>query len=115
MNQVELEVTVNYEFSQMLKALQKKGVYGSEESFRAVLTAISIESANRLFALGVSHGASLVDEQIGNYVYLNSCFCGHEKTDHVGGQYECSKCGEGMCLKFKIRGLVATGIGISPK
>lgn len=56
---VNLEVSVNYEFSQMLKALEAKGLFGKDEpACRNALNAIAVEVGKRQFVFGMSVGAS---------------------------------------------------------
>jgi hypothetical protein len=55
----EIEVAVNYEFTQMLKALEARGFFGTEETCLPAFKAIAIECNKRSFVMGQSVGASI--------------------------------------------------------
>lgn len=56
----DLEVSVNYEFTQMLKALEAKELFGKDEDMcLSAFAQIGIELGNRQFVLGMSSGASV--------------------------------------------------------
>jgi hypothetical protein len=108
MNQSELEVNVNYEFSQMLKALEAKGAFGTQETTLPAFRTILAEAGMRLFAFGESEGASLEVTKDHDTVFVDDCYCGHAKSKHLNELGECSECAPNMCAEFRVRGLVAT-------
>ncbi|HEX5315339.1 MAG TPA: hypothetical protein VFX22_01715 [Candidatus Kapabacteria bacterium] len=61
----EMEVAVNWEFSAMLENLQAKGFFGGEDNTLDCLSRIQIETGMRLYALGISEGATLEAKELG--------------------------------------------------
>jgi hypothetical protein len=51
-----LEVTVNWEFTQMLEHLMAKGLFGTQQNSMPALKAIGAELQMRCYTLGLSEG-----------------------------------------------------------
>lgn len=62
MTQYDLEVSVNYAFTEMLQSLEKQGLFGKDdETCRAAFSAIALELSKRQIVYGFSCGANSVD------------------------------------------------------